>query len=282
MEAVIRRFCDIELNARDPQGDGDQTPLNGIEGNPGHALKSLWCEGGDLMQWFPRIASSNRPVDMFMLSCFVGHLEDVRHGISTLGTSAEERRMLLETRHTNLRCPAIHLALAGAQSPPEASGGLGFVQDYEGVVRELLDAGARLDSKDLCGYTVMHRCCNFYAPERLLRIGAMLAQRGADVNAKHRFGDTPIMESVSVGRLRLDIVLMLLEAGADPLIQGTFGDRCALRLHPRLHAIARFAAYGNKRRSTEYFVSAGYRRSPLRPHFHKWVKRSDSRRPGAS
>ena len=40
----------------------------------------------------------------------------------------------------------------------------------------------------------MHRVGNGYARSELVQLGQLLADRGADPNARHRFGDPPIME----------------------------------------------------------------------------------------
>mmetsp|Transcript_62732 Transcript_62732/g.143775 ORF Transcript_62732/g.143775 Transcript_62732/m.143775 type:complete len:483 (-) Transcript_62732:183-1631(-) len=145
--------------------------------------------------------------------------------LAATAASPEQLTILLETRHTNLRLPALHLALVGCHAAPASMNPGGPPPDYYGIVLALLDAGARIDSKDLCGYTVMHRVGNGYARSELVLLGQLLSERGADANVRHRFGDPPIMEGCMAKRL--DIVLMMLEADADPSLRSSFGDRAS-------------------------------------------------------
>ncbi|KAJ1487333.1 hypothetical protein T484DRAFT_1787092 [Baffinella frigidus] len=232
--AVIRATCDVAKNAGDPLGDGDQLPLSAEDGTPGQLLRQVWCEGGDIE------TLCSQGADPFAVAVFVGDSRAVRNTLAAAAASSGLRKVLLETRHTTLRLPPLHLALAGCHSPPQRRDG-NFRNDYPGVVRALLDAGARIDSRDLCGYTVLHRCGNLYASPDLVALIPLMVERGADANARHRFGEPPLIEASSPIGKRLDVVLSLLEANADPSQRGTFGDRvsaitCANpsgEVHPR-------------------------------------------------
>ena len=231
-DAIIRATCDVAKNASDPLGDGDQTLLSADPETPVQLLRQVWCEGGDLE------TLCSRGADPVAVAVFVGDSnpskdsnlpqppKEVRDRLAAVD-SPKKRTALLETRHTSMRLPALHLALAGCHSPPQRTGGSARQQDYAGVVLALLDAGARIDSRDLCGYTVLHRSGNLFANSKLVGLIPILVSRGADANARHRFGEPPLLEASSPKKNRLDIVLSLLEADADPAQRGTFGDMVA-------------------------------------------------------
>jgi hypothetical protein len=65
-DAIIRATCDVAKNARDPLGDGDQTPLSADPETPGQLLRQVWCEGGDLE------TLCSRGADPVAVAVFVG------------------------------------------------------------------------------------------------------------------------------------------------------------------------------------------------------------------
>ena len=72
-------------------------------------------------------------------------------------TTDEEKKVLVETRHTILRLPPLLLALIG-YSTVRLPGGIGR-DNSKGVkdtVKLLLEHGARCDARDLCGKTIVH------------------------------------------------------------------------------------------------------------------------------
>jgi hypothetical protein len=61
----------------------------------------------------------------------------------------------------------------------------------------LLEEGARVDAKDVAGYTAAHHSCNHVANLRTLQVAIVLAAFGADFSkARTRFGETPVAEAV--------------------------------------------------------------------------------------
>jgi len=65
---------------------------------------------------------------------------------------------MLEMRETILRITPLHGAIMGALQVGRQHGA-----DHVRVAKLLLDAGAKPDAKDICGYTPMHRCANAMA-----------------------------------------------------------------------------------------------------------------------
>ena len=59
------------------------------------------------------------------------------------------------------------------------------------LVRYLVDQGAPLDCKDVLGSSLIFHCI-FVLGEAGLRMAKFLLRRGADVNARDRFGIPPL------------------------------------------------------------------------------------------
>lgn len=82
--------------------------------------------------------------------------------------------------------------------------------DAPGIVRRLVEAGARLDFVDGVGHTPLLRA----AETRKLEVVKYLLAKGADPNAADEEGETALLGAVEDGYL--EIVPLLLEARADP------------------------------------------------------------------
>ncbi|OWK44361.1 ankyrin repeat domain-containing protein [Fimbriiglobus ruber] len=84
-------------------------------------------------------------------------------------------------------------------------------------IRSLFDAGADIRYVRPRGYTVMTDVmfrCSIAEDSQLIPIVRFLIEQGADLNASSDYGESGL--SVSSGAGRLDVVRVLLEAGADP------------------------------------------------------------------
>ena len=307
-DAILRATCDVEGNRRDPFGDGDQSLLRIVDPRRTpitdpemQALKNLWCDAGDFFPAFfaainacgyqvgvgitrePAVddeASSRAQTRLspFMLSCALGDVGRVQAALAAARAAGEEATsQLLERRETNLRIPPLHAVIIGANNMATTEAGVkkrppwSHAVDHVQVARLLLDAGARADAKDLCGYTMLHRVTS--APEQTwgvtLEIGMLLIDSRADPNANHRFGSAPLAEVAMNNKVAC--ALMLLEAGADPLQSNalTFETplECA-RLYPDLlaafsHATTRKSVTGTQRLHGRPVVLCGLRKAEL-------------------
>ena len=236
-EAALAIACDMEKNARDIYGNGDQSPLlfqaslfkrstdlnenmKLIKSQPAYHraqnLRTFWSTGGDFGP--ENLMMTNK----FRWACLVGHVNLVE---TCLNMAKKQDGLLfafLETRETALRMSALMTAVCGSRLipgapsfqagriPPEVV----KIADHVRVVLLLLDAKASLDAKDVAGYSLMHHCTTSMASSRSLEVGLLLAEHGADPNLYNRFGDPPLSDAVLSGNLAA--VTMLLEAGADP------------------------------------------------------------------
>lgn len=84
-------------------------------------------------------------------------------------------------------------------------------QDTAEMLAVLLDAGADIEARGVCGRTALHTT----ALEGAIEPARLLLQRGANTEAKDDFGFTPILYAVrSRDHRSMDVAKMLVEAGA--------------------------------------------------------------------
>jgi len=86
------------------------------------------------------------------------------------------------------------------------------------VAKLLLEHGADLNAKNKYGWTPLH----YAALNGRVDIVATLLEHGADPNVQDKFGRTPLHLAASEGRV--DVVRLLLERGADPTVKDKDGD----------------------------------------------------------
>jgi ankyrin repeat protein len=84
------------------------------------------------------------------------------------------------------------------------------------IVADLLDRGADLTATDRFGETALHRVADLRRadPTRAQQVARVLLERGAAVDARNRDGVTPLHQAVRARNLA--VVEVLLHAGADP------------------------------------------------------------------
>jgi hypothetical protein len=129
----------------------------------------------------------------------------------------EQKRQLLEKRVTILRLLAIFFAVIGMGTVSMATNAVRDSRDYSGVMKLLIDNGARVDAKDLCGKTILH-----YVIGPLCVEGNIVPLNMADlcinktkeknlspplVDVRDRFGAVPLFQAIYINRA--DLVLFL-------------------------------------------------------------------------
>ena len=171
------------------------------------------------------------------------------------GNEAEVARLLKQDpRSANSRradgYPALHWAVA---------------MDYEGIVKQLLDAGCDVDLRNQCsgigttGETALHAVASWGGIE----IAKTLLAHGANVNTTSPGNQwTPLHEAVCVGDFR--VARLLLQNGANPDAKDKSGNRPLDVYEPRTHHKA--AIHAVFREYARTAKDAAPMASPARPH----------------
>mmetsp|Transcript_22110 Transcript_22110/g.54715 ORF Transcript_22110/g.54715 Transcript_22110/m.54715 type:complete len:236 (+) Transcript_22110:184-891(+) len=81
------------------------------------------------------------------------------------------------------------------------------------VARLLLDAGCRVNPKDVAGHTPLHHCCTAHASPVSLEIASLLIAHGHSAEETNRAGYPPIVAAAMARKLAA--AELLLGAGAD-------------------------------------------------------------------
>lgn len=211
------RVANIAAEA-DPYGDGDQTLLR----NPStHPLRAAWSTGLDVQF---AVLTEEEAFGMHR-SAWQFDLEDVHDLIREARQTAERGQShamtkLLERRISLLRLTPLHYACHAARSLRTVS-----AADSEtayAVVDALCKAGARVDARDIAGYTPLSTAAGFQTTPASLRLVRLLVAHGADPNVRTRFGEGLLVPPIMSGNR--DAFRELLRVGADV----TLPDRSGL------------------------------------------------------
>ena len=99
----------------------------------------------------------------------------------------------------------LHWTAARARSP-----------EYIEFARYLISQGARVDAKTRHGWTTLHLACGFTgdATPAVVSMLSLLVATGATVNMEATYGQTALFEIKRVSESTIDIVTILLRAGA--------------------------------------------------------------------
>ena len=216
---------DWAANDADPQSDGNQSALNAdIPGSPGEVLLSVWCVG-----WEINLLMSEAPARLklelmppFPLACAYGDAHAARALLA--GKPADAVSLLVNSHYGVLRMTPLHFCAAGARHRgsrffPAAAAS---AADHLAVTELLLAAGARLEARDVAGFTPLAQATTAFASRESLVVADRLLKQGANVQPIDRFGRTPLVQfgANTATALKSDngapaAVMLLLEAGAD-------------------------------------------------------------------
>ncbi|KAL5255906.1 hypothetical protein ACHWQZ_G011205 [Mnemiopsis leidyi] len=191
---------------KDPYGNGVQSQLKGFEAMK---LRTQWATGFDYNP------ETNERLSDWCKACFYGDEDKVKRYISGIA-SDDDRMKLLERRESMIRFCGILHAICGARINPS--------NRHISVAKLLIDAGCKLDVKDVAGYTAVHHCLTQYGNSTTLEIAKILVKNGADVNAVNRFGCTPLFEPCM--NFNYEFVEFLVTKGANPSIKDNDGISC--------------------------------------------------------
>lgn len=206
----------------------------------------------DVLDW--NTSSNNKARYWFPALCLVGCIDGVRSAIEqarNLVRAGDPHAVthLIERRESMARFSALHYCCFGAtlQGLPimmkSFPTDIGAVGKFKEVIEELCRAGARVDAKDIAGYTPLGLVAR-NAPPHALELLQTLVRLGADPNVKNKFGDPLIMDSVRSGNVAG--FRAMLEVWADLSATDTVGktvqkradERPAMRMTMELHRVS--------------------------------------------
>lgn len=93
------------------------------------------------------------------------------------------------------------------------------IDDELVFVELLLTAGAAVNVHDKIGFTPLH----YAAKKHSAPLVKLLLAAGAEVNAKDEHGNTPLSSAVFESRGRSEVILALIESGANPDLPNNYG-----------------------------------------------------------
>lgn len=158
------------------QEDGDQSLLSSRAGND-QAVRDLMGRVGETFH----IHMQNEPN------------QDLIHAL--VKASLSDLKRIWEPKYISYRATPNHLplvsvvvALAQRPHPPER-----FLPGLTEILTWLLDQGARVDARDIGGYTALGHAA---AHHPVLSLAELLVRKGADVNSVNRFGCSVLHSAV--------------------------------------------------------------------------------------
>jgi len=219
-----------------PYSDGDQSPLNG------HALRLLKNQWGGGMDYNALEPSFIHLSDWLRL-LFKGNYKAMMSELEK--TEDKDIPNRLEHRESLLNVSAIFHVIIGARTLCGDSRAftryrktLGKIEmNHLGCFLKLLELGAKVDAKDVAGYTPLHHCLTKFVNDITFKMATVLLSRGVDPNVQNRFGATPLFEPTMNGQM--ESIDLLVQYGADPNITDNDNINCnqLARLFPKITSL---------------------------------------------
>jgi hypothetical protein len=147
----------------------------------------------------------------WMKDCYSGDIAKVK-------AHFKRQPMLLDRRESLMRFNGLFHVLQGYRQLGSGESVLSVTpkrttRHFE-CAKLLLEHGTDVDCRDVGGHTPLHHCTGQFGTDRSLKFAQYFLAQGADVNAKNRFGATPLFAPVMSNNYScLD---WLLDNGADP------------------------------------------------------------------
>lgn len=220
----------LSLSASDPYGDGDQSSIpdsrldaelrskakNNCEyltlrEEAAEPLRLAWASNVDILTEL-----RNEP---FLLACACGNFVTVKKHIDEARLRVCEGENdallhLLERRVTKLRMSALHHCCQGSKSLGDLAGERA-IQWYTQTCTVLLEAGARVNARDLGGNTPLGVCSGMTSSPISLALIPILAKHGADPNVCLRFGTNILSGCIAANNGTLLRLLLLAGSSLD-------------------------------------------------------------------
>lgn len=208
--ASVAAVREAILSAQDdPYGDGDQTPLR----NPSkHPLRAAWSTGLDVQMAVlveEEAFLMHRSAFEFDLEDVTDLIRDARRAVEAGESDAMTK--VLERRISLLRLTPLHYVCHSARTRVNISEEQADAACA--VLDALCEAGARVDSRDIAGYTPLSTAAGFQTTPTSLRLARLLVKHGANPNVRTRFGEGLLVPPIMCGNR--DAFRELLRLGAD-------------------------------------------------------------------
>ena len=213
--------------------DGDQSPLKGLKDQ---FVRTLWSEGLDYNPDNPVLVYHSDWMRTIYRGDYEGFLEMIKN------KNDEELQMMLAKRETLMNMSAVFHVIIGARKYGNSRG-------HMRILIKLISLGVNVNVKDFAGFTPLHHCVTIYGNEVTFKMAERLIRAGAKVDAKHRFGGTPLSEACMT--THYDAIELLLKHGADSFIKDNDGGcpNIYTKFNPRMQKL--FMKYYKKNMKEE-------------------------------
>ena len=186
-----------------------------MKGAEAQHLRNQWARG---MDYLPHVPFATH-ISSWLKVIYNGDYEKFLKMIEN--KSEPELTEMLQRRETMMNVSAIFHVIIGARTTGQPSPTPDMKKDHLKIFIKLLSLKCDINVRDVAGYTPLHYCCNGYGNEVTKKMAELLLNAGADINARNRFGNTPLQEVSLV--LQYDFITFLLDKGADPYIKDNDG-----------------------------------------------------------